>query len=85
MLFGKYIFRFDGDSFLKWTDYPSKSGTFPYVMINTLTGEEFIGICKNECLEHFGFHGRCDKQVLEKKGYIMKKLEKYEYKNNLGK
>ena len=85
ILFGKYIFRFDGDSFLKWTDYPSKSGTFPYAMINTLTGEEFIGICKNECLEHFGFHGRCDKQVLEKKGYIMKKLEKYEYKNNLGK
>lgn len=63
----RYIFRYEDDEYHKWTDYIPGNGTFPYKIENVKTGEIFVGICKNECLKHFGFSGRCDIKKMTKK------------------
>ena len=91
---GKYVFRFEGDEYNRWTDFETNSGDMCFKMINTNNGEVFLGISKKECLYHFGFikkyfSGRidnlCCKLKLKEKGYIVKKLEEYEYKKYMGK
>lgn len=78
---GRFVFFYDGDELYRTTTYQQKQGSMPKVITNINTGETFVGITKNEALDHFNLprdicaHGYAP---LYKLGFIMKEVE-YEH------
>ena len=72
----RYVFRFENDNYGLFTDFPSKSGTFPMKATNRETNEVFIGICRDECLAYFGLLKHKASYKLINKKLIMEKYSK---------
>lgn len=71
----KYVFYFEGDELGRITTYKSKQGKMPHIITNVNTGEIFIGISKEECLDHFNlsrYRNKWGNIDVSKYGFIMK-------------
>lgn len=74
----KYVFYYEDDELGRITNYQSKQGKMPHIITNVKTGETFIGISKEECLDYFNlsqFRNKWGNIDVTKYGYILKIYE----------
>lgn len=78
----KYVFYFDEDGLGRITNYKSCQGKMPHIIENLKTGEKFVGISKDECLDYFDlskYKNKYNNIDVTKYGFIMRI-----YKGNKG-
>lgn len=71
----KYVFYYENDELGRITNYQSKQGKMPHTITNVKTGETFIGISKEECLDYFNlsqFKNKWGNIDVTKYGFILK-------------
>ena len=74
----KYVFYYEDDELGRITNYQSKQGKMPHTITNVKTGETFIGISKEECLDYFNlsqFRNKWGNIDVTKYGFILKIYE----------
>lgn len=74
----KYVFYYENDELGRITNYQSKQGKMPHIITNVKTGETFIGISKEECLDYFNlsqFRNKWGNLDVTKYGYVLKIYE----------
>lgn len=74
----KYVFYYEDDELGRITNYQSKQGKMPHIITNVKTGETFIGISKEECLDYFNlsqFRNKWGNIDVTKYGFILKIYE----------
>ena len=74
----KYVFYYEYDELGRITNYQSKQGKMPHIITNVKTGETFIGISKEECLDYFNlsqFRNKWGNIDVTKYGFILKIYE----------
>lgn len=74
----KYVFYYEDDKLGRITNYQSKQGKMPHTITNVKTGETFIGISKEECLDYFNlsqFRNKWGNIDVTKYGFILKIYE----------
>lgn len=74
----KYVFYYEDDELCRITNYQSKQGKMPHIITNVKTGETFIGISKEECLDYFNlsqFRNKWGNIDVTKYGFILKIYE----------